>query len=77
MKRDSPEYLQDLFSQRTRRNHVKLPKLNLEVTSRSFSIIGSKMWNALPQRLRDMKNIGSFKKALRGWISENVQRFVD
>ena len=72
-----PEYLSLIFDKRTRRNQIRLPRTNLELARRSFTLRGLRQWNLLPQSLRSMENTGKFKKLLRQWIFDNIPQFVD
>ena len=72
-----PEYLSLIFDKRTRRNQIILPRTNLELARRSFTLRGPRQWNLLPQSLRNMENTGKFKNLLRQWIFDNIPQFVD
>ena len=45
-------------------NRLELPPFNLEYIHRSFIFLVSKLWNALPQTIRESKDTVSFKQAL-------------
>ena len=47
-------------------NHLCVPFTRSTVAgSRAFSVAGPKLWNALPQYLRDISDISTFKKQLK------------
>jgi len=54
-----------------------LPKPNLELAEKSFSIRGARLWDLLPDQLREESKLSSFKISLRKWILENTPRFLD
>ena len=57
--------------------HILLPKPNLTLAEKSFTFRGARLWNSLPGSLRKTMRIGGFKKQLRKWITENIQRFLE
>lgn len=72
----SPDYLQDLFSIRTTKYNVRnlemklnLAKPNTNYLKKSFSYSAASLWNNLPNNLRTIESVRSFKK--------EVNRFYD
>ena len=49
----------------------------LTLLQKSFKFRGACNWNSLPQSIRKLNTIGSFKRALRTWIKEKIPRFLD
>ena len=42
---------------------LDLPPFNLEFMHRSFTFLASKLWNALPPKVRESQDIASFKRS--------------
>ena len=71
---DVPEYLTELFSLTSEGLHhnlrgsrfdMQLPKPKTNLLKRSFAYRGAAAWNALPNHVRDLKTLNSFKAFLR------------
>ena len=69
-------YISDLFhfrnvpyNLRGLSTRLDLPPFNLEFLHRSFSFLASKLWNALPPRLRESQDIASFKRSLKAHMA--------
>ena len=65
----APDYLQDLFPIRTTKYNVRnlemklnLPKPNTNYLKRSFSYSAASLWNNLPNNLRTIESLKSFKR---------------
>ena len=65
----APDYLQDLFSIRTTKYYVRnlemklnLAKPNTNYLKKSFSYRAASLWNNLPNNLRTIESVRSFKK---------------
>ena len=43
-----------------------------EISKQSFLMISTKLWNALPQAVRQTENLRTFKTKLKNWIQLNV-----
>ena len=43
-----------------------------EISKQSFLMISTKLWNALPQAVRQAENLRTFKTKLKNWIQLNV-----
>ena len=72
----APDYLQDLFLIRTTKYNVRnlemklnLAKPNTNYLKKSFSYSAASLWNNLPNNLRTIESVRSFKK--------EVNRFYD
>ena len=71
-----PEILNQNFTKRsqistyeTRRlNDLQVPRPRLEITRKSFSYQGAKVWNDIPNNIRDAESISIFKKQLRNYL---------
>ncbi len=75
----TPCYLTDLFQTnnsihqyRTRgtrhSNNLHVDKSELEYYNRSFTITGAKLWNSLPQNVKDMPTLFSFKHSCKTYF---------
>ena len=56
---DAPHNLRGLSTK------LNLPPFNLEFMHRSFTFLASKLWNALPRKVRESQDIASFKRSLK------------
>ena len=72
-----PEYLSEKLTVDTCTGRILIPNAKLRLTQNSFTIRGSSSWNDLPLGIRKLKKIGPFKKEVKGWILENIPRFID
>ena len=48
---------------------LDLPPFNLEFMHRSFTFLASKLWNALPPKVRESQDIASFKRSLKAHMA--------
>ena len=81
MNGSAPVYLSDpfchvshvhYFNTRTvANNDLYISPVRTEYMKRSFSYCGPKLWNMLPNSLRNSENIDTFKKHLKFWIKES------
>ena len=73
----APPYLASKFTQvenryttRSQQNKTLLvPKPNIEQFRRSFSYMGTTLWNSLPQMVKDQESLAAFKKAYSKYLS--------
>ena len=72
-----PEYLASLLRRENHYSKIIIPKTNLSLYRRSFVYRGACDWNTLPQGLRQMEQISTFKKELKTWIKREISRFLD
>ena len=75
----APEELSDMFkpvkSDRTRKLDVKY--CNGLMGERAISVSGPKLWNALPQEIREEANSDDFKKRLKTILFKDANLFYD
>ena len=71
-----PEILKQKFTKRsqvskyeTRRvNDLQIPRPRLEITQKSFSYKGAKVWNDIPNNIRNVESAALFKKQARNYF---------
>ena len=51
-----------------RLNDLQVPRPRIEITRKSFSYQGAKVWNDIPNNIRDVESISIFKKQLRNYL---------
>ena len=51
-------------------SQLKLPPFHLECLHKSFSYVCARLWNGIPVRMREAKDLPSFKHALRDNIGQ-------
>ncbi len=52
----------------------RVVKSKLEYYNRSFTITGAKLWNSLPQNIKDMPTLSSFKHSCKTYLL-SLQQF--
>ena len=67
-----PEYLAHQLKNENYRGKIIVKNSRLSLYSQSFVPRGSKCWNMLPDSIRSLSKLSSFKKELRRWIVDNV-----
>ena len=72
-----PEYLAESLCNENRTGKIIVQNLKLTLAKKSFKVRGSCQWNALPAELRNLEEIGTFKKEIKLWIKNNIPRFLD
>ena len=72
-----PEYLASFLCQDNFRKNVIIPHTTLTLAKKSFCYRGAEAWNIVPERIRGLEKIESFKKEVKKWTKENVTRFHD
>ena len=72
-----PLYLAEIFCKESRSGRIMIPRNNLSLAADSFCFRGSNLWNQLPRNLRNVKKIGTFKRDVKKWVTENVPQFLD
>ncbi len=56
----------------TRQQHqLRVPKTNICIAERSLLVSGPKLWNSLPNNLRNKTSAGTFKTQLRGCLLQS------
>ena len=74
---NEPEYFVDKIQNVNRNGNIILNNCRLSLFRKSFSFRGLEYWNSLPSELRSISGISNFKKELKKWVMQNVQRFHD
>ena len=72
-----PEYLAKSLCNDNRNGNIIIRNTRLTLLQKSFKFRGACNWNDLPQSIRNIPTIGTFKSALRSWIIEHTPRFLD
>ena len=71
-----PEILKQKFTKRSRiskyetrkANDLQIPRPRLEITKKNFSYKGAKVWNDIPNNIRNVESAALFKKQARNYI---------
>ena len=71
-----PEILLQKFTKRSqvskyekrRANDLRVPSPRLEITRKSFSYKGAKVWNDIPNNIRNVESAALFKKQVRNYF---------
>ena len=72
-----PEYLAKSLCNDNRNGHIIIKNTRLSLLQKSFKFRGACNWNDLPESIRNLQTIGTFKRALRNWITEHTPRFLE
>ena len=72
-----PEYLARSLCNDNRNGHIIIKNTRLSLLQKSFKFRGACNWNDLPESIRNLQTVGTFKRALRSWIRENTPRFLE
>ena len=56
-----PEYLASFLLRENRMGNIIIPTTKLSLAKRSFVWRGSEGWNSLPQNIRKLRKLGTFK----------------
>ena len=75
-KSQEPEYLATALGRDNRCGNIIVSNSKLGLYKKSFVPRGSVLWNRLPKSLRNQKKVGKFKKDLRTWVAEHVEKFA-
>ena len=75
--KNQPEYLAELLSKDSRNFRIMIPRYDLQITNRAFTIRGAAAWNKIPRRIREQPKIGPFKKMLKNWVKLNIEKFPE
>ena len=76
----APKYMVQMFESnygsnyhnlRNSKNDFQLPKCKTEYYGKTFAISGAKVWNSLPESLKDPQSLKSFKKQLRKHLHQH------
>ncbi len=72
---EGSEHTNSIHQYRTcQSNNLHVVKSKLEYYNRSFTITGTKLWNSLPQNVKDMPTLSSFKHSCKTYFL-SVQQF--
>lgn len=77
---DAPVYLKELLTTVTSERELRssgqllleVPRTRTVVADRAFSTAAPRLWNSLPNSLRSVKTLASFKKMLKFHLFNNV-----
>ena len=72
-----PEYLAGKMLNDNFRGGLIVPTTSLSLAKNSFCFRGGDSWLSLPDALRNIRKVGSFKKALKTYTMMNIPRFLD
>ena len=72
-----PEYFSEGLCNENINGKIIVQNTKLTLAKKSFKVRGSCQWNALPPDIRNLEEIGAFKKEIKVWIKNNVPRFLD
>ena len=53
-----------------RANDLQIPRPRLEITTKSFSYKGAKMWNDMPNNIRNVESAAFFKSRLENFLGQ-------
>ncbi len=78
----APCYLTDLFQTNNsihqyrtgQSNNLHVVKSKVEYTNRSYTFTGARLWNSLPQNVKDMPTLSSFKHSCKTYFL-SLQQF--
>ena len=76
LKEMCPKILKGKFTRRTqvskyetrRINDLQIPKLRLELSKKSFSYVGAKVWNDIANDIRSMESTDLFKHKMKTYL---------
>ena len=69
-----PEYLAKFLSQDNFRKNIVVPNSNLTLAKRSFCYRGAESRNIVPEQVRSLEKLESFKREVRKWTILNVEK---
>ena len=76
LKEMCPDYLRGKFTRRTkiskyethRMNDLQIPKPRLEISKKSYSYVGAKIWNDIPNDIRNTESTHLFKQKMKTYL---------
>ena len=74
-KSQEPEELGVMLTRDNHNGHIIMKNTQLSLYRNSFVFRGSLLWNKLPREIRLESKMSQFKKHLRKWLLENIERF--
>ena len=75
-KANEPEYLFNLLGNDNFRGQIIVPMSQLSLCKRSFCFRAAESWNIVPESIRSIQTLVSFKRELKKWIRLKIQRFL-
>ena len=75
-KSQEPEYLASLLCQDNIRKNIIIPHSTLTLAKKSFCYRSAESWNIVPEQIRSLEKIESFKRELKKWTLMNIERFL-
>ena len=62
----------NIYSHNTRNKKFKLfiPRVNKKLGQKSISFLGSKCWNKIPKKIKNLKYLNTFTKQLKNHLLE-------
>ena len=76
-KSGEPEYLAEVLLQDNFRGNLVIPIADLTLAKKSFCYRAGESWNIIPEAIRSIEKIASFKKEVKKWIKMTVLRFLE
>jgi hypothetical protein len=70
-----PEYLANFLKNDNYRSNIIVPNTSLSLAKKSFCFRGAEMWNLVPAQIRSIEKVTSFKKELKKWVLNSVEKF--
>ena len=49
-------------------NYLQIPKLRLELSKKSFSYVSAKVWNDIPNNIRNVQSTDLFKHKMKTYL---------
>ena len=72
---NEPEYLANLLCHDNFRGQIIVPLSTLTLCRRSFCFRAAESWNIVPESIRSIEKLASFKRELKKWVKMKIQRF--
>ena len=71
-----PQVLKQTFTKRSqvskyetrRSDDLQVPRTRLEITKKSFSYKGAKVWNEIPNNIKNVESVAAFKKQAKNYF---------
>ena len=75
-KNNEPEYLAKFLRNDNYRGQIIVPLTNLTLCKRSFCYRAAENWNIVPDMIRSIEKLETFKQEVKNWIKCKIPRFV-
>ena len=72
----APEHLAEQLTRENRQGKIVLKNSKLDLYRKSFIFRGATLWNKLPDSVKNVNSVGTFKRNVKQWIFNNVDRFI-